>query len=537
MRERGILALAMVALSGAFAAAPPLRMVARRAYQPACRALGCANAASSAPPPSGPPARPQLVLGALGDQSADRIEWDEHKRRWRRMGASAPATTRLRGAWQFIARPAARLLLMGRDTVTPEYYRFTYWRMLQRLLSAIKDVFATQALLGALGVRADGARNGAAAAGAWIGKESLGRFSKIAWSGKMKKLMDADAKRVRFRTALLYPLGQALELMCRWQPQLFLVLGTAGIFCKQISLMTASATRSAFYRSFSADRAAGAIGEMTATGEAQVSVASAIGIAIGIISSERLLSHHPALFPPLFLLLCALDVSATYQEVRAVVCERLNHERTRIVLAAWMRERRVPSPREVAEREHILRSSGVACAFASPAQLRLPPSELEAILAPWDGEVFALVPGWACARTSLAPSRAAPRIVLSAWARCAQASVLRAWLAHSHACELLASVAEGDVVRATEAMRAARVRTDQELPMLREALAAAGWQLKSFAYMPIGADDRASWDLTATVAASAKTSSESRTVDQVDEVVATNDVATAAPLSSPVTAP
>ncbi|KAG8470689.1 hypothetical protein KFE25_009110 [Diacronema lutheri] len=440
-------------------------------------------------------ARELLVLGVLPGEHADRIEWDGDARRWRRARGGAAADSQLGMAWHFVSRPLARLLLMGTDAVTLDYYRFTKWRMAQRLFSAVKDVFATQALLGALGVRADGARGGVAAAGAWIGKESFGRLSKIVWSGKMRKLMDADAKRVRFRTAVLYPLGQLLELSCSRWPHLFLLLGTAGIFCKQISQMTASATRSAFYRSFSADGAAGAIGEMTATGEAQVSVASAVGIAIGIFASDRLLGGRAALFPPVFALLCALDVCATYMEVRSVVCARLNHERTQLVLSGWLRERRAPSPAQVAARERVLRGSGAAHAFAAPAQLRLGPAELAPLLSPWEGHVFAIVPAWALGARARRGMHA--RIVLSAWARCSQEGILCAWLAHCHACELLADVRQGDLVGAQLALSTARERADADFPALRSALVDAGWNLASFAFLPIGADDRAAWDLTA----------------------------------------
>ncbi|KAJ1616753.1 vitamin B6 photo-protection and homoeostasis-domain-containing protein [Pavlovales sp. CCMP2436] len=468
------------ARSGAGAVLPIHRDGLRRLERSgSCVAAAAANRDGVAP-------RSELVLGELSGERADRLEWDG--RAWRRVCVSEPASSPLDSAIQrVVLRPLARLLLMKSDAVRPEYYTFTKWRMLQRMLSAIKDVFATQALLGALG--------GAAATGAWIGKESLGRASKIIWSGKMKKLMDVDAKRLRFRTAILYPLGQLLELACLWHPQYFLLLGTCGIFCKQISQMTASATRSAFYRSFSADGLSGAIGEMTATGDAQVSVASAIGIGIGIFASEWLLGGRAAFFPPVFALLCAADVAATYREVRAVVCRRLSHERTQLVLKAWASKRRVPSPEEVAGRERVLLGPSTAFCFAAPAELALGPDQLSQLFAPWEQQVFAVVPSWACSRRD---SRSVPeaQIVLSAWASRSPEGVLYAWLAHAWACRLLAGVPAGDLAAAADGLRAARVRADEELPELRAALASAGWQLDSFAYLPIGADDSAARMLT-----------------------------------------
>lgn len=500
---------------GALTVAPPRRGGTCVRQQPIARAAHRSRAALRASAAADVPLPAQPIGAAPArDAPADTIEWDAARRRWRRTLPQEPTSGLPSSLTRVVLRPLARLFLMRREAVTPDYYTFTFWRMAQRLLSAAKDVFATQALLGALGVRSDGAV-GSVAAGAWIGKESLGRFSKIAWSGKMKATMDAEAKRVRVLTALLYPLGQSLEICCRWFPHAFLLLGTAGIFCKQIAQVSASATRNAFYRSFSADGTGGAIGEMTATGEAQVSLASAVGIAIGICASERLIRGRLCVFLPLYAALCAADAFAVYSEVRAVVCTRLNHERTAIVLRAWMGERRVAPPAEVAAAERIVRGAGVRRSFTAVGRLELPPDQLSRLLEPWAGggaaraesvegadEAFAVLPAWASRAPLGGASSAQPcHILLSAHARRQPSQILLAWLTHAHATERLRDVGAGDVEGAVVALRAARSAARHELPELTRALGQAGWQTNSFAYSPIGADDAAAFQLAASASA------------------------------------
>ncbi|CAN0146494.1 unnamed protein product, partial [Hapterophycus canaliculatus] len=84
------------------------------------------------------------------------------------------------------------------EDVTPDYYHFTFWRMFQRFVAGTINVFGTQALLLALGIKAR--RLGAAAAMSWVLKDALGKFGRILWASKMGRRFDSDAKRWRFRS-------------------------------------------------------------------------------------------------------------------------------------------------------------------------------------------------------------------------------------------------------------------------------------------------------------------------------------------------
>lgn len=89
--------------------------------------------------------------------------------------------------------------------LTHDYFIYSSWRILQRFLSATTSVFGTQSLLLALGVKQS--KIGITAATSWVLKDALGKFSRIFWASKNGKLFDSDAKRWRFRSALLFAIG------------------------------------------------------------------------------------------------------------------------------------------------------------------------------------------------------------------------------------------------------------------------------------------------------------------------------------------
>lgn len=220
------------------------------------------------------------------------------------------------------------------EGVSETYYRFMRWRILQRFVNANVHVIGTQSLLmGLRGMQRSGALTaatgaavkggtaalGAAAATNWVLKDTLGKVVRMAWASKMGRKFDPDAKRWRFRASLIYALGNGLEVSTYLHPQYFLVLAMLANSCKQMSMLTSSATRNALYNSFrkvdsptsgnvsNSTTAANAstagsrrgsggmenIGDITAKGEAQIAVVDLLGIASGIFLSSELLNLFP----------------------------------------------------------------------------------------------------------------------------------------------------------------------------------------------------------------------------------------------------
>ena len=251
---------------------------------------------------------------------------------------------------------------MGHD-----YYNYTYWRMAQRLLSAQTSVFGTQSLLMALGIKQD--KLGIAAATTWVLKDALGKCSRMFWASQHGRRFDVDAKRWRFRSAILFATGNALEIITFIFPPMFLLLAASANALKQMAMLTSSATRNTIYKSFA--RKANNIGNITAKGEAQIAVIDLLGMFLGVAFS-KMLGMSRWKIATAFLVLSAGDIFCIYNEIRSVCFASLNYERTGIVLGSINRMLDdehlaqnsdenllpgVPTPETVAQSEKLLLSS------------------------------------------------------------------------------------------------------------------------------------------------------------------------------------
>lgn len=236
------------------------------------------------------------------------------------------------------------------DHVTPDYYNYTRWRVLQRLISATVSVFGTRALLLALGLKTE--RVGLTATFNWIQKDAFGKFGRIMWASKMGRRFDSDAKRWRFRSSLLFAAGTGLEVLTYIFPAAFLLLATIANVLKQMSMLTSSATRNAMYKSFAGDSQN--LGDITAKGEAQIAVVDLLGILLGIFLSKSIGTAQVGMAVAYILLSC-VDVFAIYNEIRSVVFSSLNLERGAMVVKAFVRKGRegVLNPNEASREERI----------------------------------------------------------------------------------------------------------------------------------------------------------------------------------------
>jgi Vitamin B6 photo-protection and homoeostasis len=308
------------------------------------------------------------------------IEWDERRRvfrlnEWEHAETERRMNAKERGSEFVRRRKMFFLRAFFPEDVTPDYYSFTAWRFAQRCVSATVGVFGTQALLLALGVKAG--RIGQAAAISWVLKDGLGRVGKMLWASGMGKDFDVDPKRWRFRSALLYAMGNGMEIVTQIFPASFLVVATLANSMKQVSMLTSSATRNAMYRSFGGR--AQNIANITAKGEAQIVVADLIGMGCGIYLSKRIGTSKPNVLAA-YTILTSLDIFGIYMELRQVVFRTLNAERCSLIIEEFVRNDRILVPSDVSNRERIFlkpryksrsRFSSIAKAARDPAELEL----------------------------------------------------------------------------------------------------------------------------------------------------------------------
>ncbi|KAK4529626.1 hypothetical protein CCYA_CCYA02G0483 [Cyanidiococcus yangmingshanensis] len=236
------------------------------------------------------------------------------------------------------------------EDVTADYYEFAKWRLFQRLMSSTVGVFGTQALLIALGIKS-GNKISQAATISWVLKDGLSRVGKMLWASQLGRDMDADPKRFRFFSALLYSLGNGLEIATRIVPQSFLLVATLANTAKLCSMLTASATRNAMYRSF-ADRNEN-IADITAKGEAQITIADLGGMALGIQLSKIIGTSRPKVVAT-YLILSAVDLFAIWKELRVIEFRTLNLQRTSLVIEHYLKTGLVPNPKQVSAEERVI---------------------------------------------------------------------------------------------------------------------------------------------------------------------------------------
>eukprot|EP00871_Galdieria_phlegrea_P000293 jgi/Galph1/1264/GphlegSOOS_G5967.1 len=314
------------------------------------------------------------------------LEWDEKDARFR-YGAHDDEPMDWVTAWKSWLGKRTDFLKQSffPEGITSDYYAFTFWRVFQRLVSATVGVFGTQALLLALGIKAG--RIGRAAATSWVLKDGFGRLGKMFWASQMGRDFDADPKRWRFRSALLYAFGNGLEIVTQIFPASFLIFATLANSMKQISMLTASATRNAMYKNF-AGRSEN-IADITAKGEAQIVVADLLGMAIGIQLSKWIGTSRPNVLTA-YSILSVLDIYAIYKELRAVQFRTLNYERSGMIVDYFISKGHVPSPSVVSQRENIFLKPrhDIRPMFATLSEAISCPEELNSLVRTFKGEQF-----------------------------------------------------------------------------------------------------------------------------------------------------
>jgi len=278
------------------------------------------------------------------------VEWDGNKQTFK---------TKSRNEWTkkevelFISRVFSMVkAIFLPQNVTQDYYQYSFWRGLHRFISATLSVFGTQALLSALGHKTKNL--GAAAAANWLLKDTFGKLVRIFCAGRLGERFDTDSKKMRYKSSLLYTAGTGIEVITSFFPSMFLSLATLSNALKQISMLTFSATRNTFYRSFASKGEN--IGDITAKGEAQVAFIDIVGILAGI-GLGKFLGNSKAKLVAAYFIFSVLEIFSIYKEIRAVVFRVLNQERAMVLIEHFVRakfkDESLMSPESVASLETL----------------------------------------------------------------------------------------------------------------------------------------------------------------------------------------
>ena len=193
--------------------------------------------------------------------------------------------------YRYLLRPVSRLvpyfLPQRFDTsVTPNYFDYTKWQFAASVTGTMASVLATQALLTAVGVTAEAAAPIAVLIN-WIMKDVLGQLGAAVYSSLISTQFDHDPRRWRLYSNLILIASSGLEIITPFFPVIFLPLAALGNMGKNVSWLSASATRAAIALTFvtAKGRANNNFADIIAKSSSQAIAAGLIGSTVGVCLS------------------------------------------------------------------------------------------------------------------------------------------------------------------------------------------------------------------------------------------------------------
>lgn len=214
------------------------------------------------------------------------------------------------------------------ESVGPSYLRYSLWRGAQNVVSAMTAVLSTHALLAAVGLSS----TPVAAATSWVLKDGIGQLGKLL-TARRGRDFDADPKRYRLSSDLLYDAGLSLEILTPLFPQYFLALAALGNFTKSVAITVGMACRNSVLSSFVLR---GNLGDISAKNDAQNVVTNLTGMGLGIVTA-RALPPKPSVRLGAFAALTALYSVLNYQSMKAVKLNVVNRQRGAIIADSFVR--------------------------------------------------------------------------------------------------------------------------------------------------------------------------------------------------------
>lgn len=222
----------------------------------------------------------------------------------------------------------------------------------------MSSIFSTQSLLLAVGVGAKKALPSAAAIN-WVLKDGLGRLGRLTVATRFGESFDADLKRFRFVSSLMYAGALSLDYLTPLAPSHFLPMATLANVGKSVGLTTYIATQPAFYKSFAKSEN---IADISAKAQAQQMAVDTLGLAVAMSLNFMLKSNEAArraLPLAMFPILVSGDLFSIYKELRSVELKTLNKERAEFIAQHWASCGVVPSPRQVSASERFILPSAI----------------------------------------------------------------------------------------------------------------------------------------------------------------------------------
>lgn len=240
-------------------------------------------------------------------------------------------------------------------SVAPSYSQYAAWSAVGSTASAAAGVLSMQALLHAVGAGAGAVPM--AAALQWVVKDGLGQLGGVLFVSFVNTRFDSDAKRWRFVSATALEAATLLEVLTPAMPGLFLPLAALANVGKNISFLSASATRAGIHQALATS---GNLADVTARAGSQSIAASLAGTSLGIALSPLVGSATPSVMVA-WACLASVHLLSLHRALARLSLPGLNPFRAENVARAFWRHgaAAVPSVDEVRDAERLLGRWGV----------------------------------------------------------------------------------------------------------------------------------------------------------------------------------
>lgn len=217
-------------------------------------------------------------------------------------------------------------------TVAPWYAEFAAWHALSATASAAGGVLAMQSLLYAVGLGAGAVP--VAGAVNWVLKDGVGQLGGMLFASATATRFDSDPKRWRVLAGVALDAACLLEIATAAAPAAFLPIAAVANVGKNISWISASATRAAVHQAASKT---GALADVTAKSGSQSMAASTLGTGLGVALSP-LVGSDPGVIAPVFVGLSAVHLLCLVKSMSAVHLSSFNVRRLAAAVSPAFRD-------------------------------------------------------------------------------------------------------------------------------------------------------------------------------------------------------
>lgn len=212
----------------------------------------------------------------------------------------------------------------SKSSVPEEYFSFTARHFGAAVFGSASMVLSTQSLLVAIGLGA-GALPVAATLN-WVLKDGLGQLGGVLFASLVNNRFDTDPKRWRFVAACSQDAAMFLEALTPLFPAMFLPMAAVANMGKNVSWLTASATKASIHLSFALK---GNLADITAKAGSQNVVASTIGTSLGISIAALVVGDSgTSVLLPCLLGLSSAHLYCLWSALGRVNLNTLNAQRT-----------------------------------------------------------------------------------------------------------------------------------------------------------------------------------------------------------------